>query len=421
MRPRHWQILLAVLALVLLAGAGGAAAHRHHPRRHHRHHKHHKRRVHRQQVQTLPWMGPQPMPSIFGLDTDLYDSNHAYWARDIPTAKQMGARFDHFVLGVKTASGNFGEPDYVITQARKAGMGVVLSFGGIPQACSKSQPSDAHRCPPTSAADMSQYQAYVRRVLLRYRNVVTYYESWVEINHNTSFMTASQYANVLKAQYAAFQSVNSQYHLQLKLLLGSTMGFSIEPGSGGWVAALPLINQVLNDLHGARPFDGIALHGYRFPPATEGPDARAWDYVGGVPTAPGSAGPFPAQGCDHSPWCQMTWTQELSAYEQEFENHGYGQQPLWLTEFGWPGNAQPGDDYFPGDAVQTMYLTEAYADLLRLPFVQTALWFNMRDYQPGYDSPDPSFFYHYGLLEYGFVPKPAAAVFRTLALANPGR
>jgi hypothetical protein len=66
-------------------------------------------------------------------------------------------------------------------------------------------------------------------------------------------------------------------------------------------------------------------------------------------------------------------------------------------------------------------MTEAYAQLLLLPFVQGALWFTVRDYQPGYTSPDPSFFYHYGLFEYGDTLKPAATVFKTLAAANPNR
>src|SRR5437868_2954795 len=136
MRIRRWPTFVGVLALALLVAAGGAAARTHHPRKHHRHHRHHRHRVHKQLNGPLPYMGPEPRPSLFGLDTDLYDSNHAYWARDIPVAGQLGSRFDHFVLGPKAGSGVFGEPDYVITQARRHGMGVILSFGGIPQACS---------------------------------------------------------------------------------------------------------------------------------------------------------------------------------------------------------------------------------------------------------------------------------------------
>jgi hypothetical protein len=75
----------------------------------------------------------------------------------------------------------------------------------------------------------------------------------------------------------------------------------------------------------------------------------------------------------------------------------------------------------PERAVQARDVHKAYEDLLRLPFVKAALWFNIRDYQPRFRSPDPAFFYHYGLLRYGFSPKPAAAEFQALARGNPGR
>jgi hypothetical protein len=184
---------------------------------------------------------------------------------------------------------------------------------------------------------------------------------------------------------------------------------------------LPFVHQALVALHGARVFDAIALHAYRFPPATTGPPVRDWDSVKGIPSATGADGPFPQEGCDSSPWCQMTWSGELSAYEQEFADQGYGQMPLWLTEFGWPGNAHGTDAYHPSYSQQAADLSEAYGDLLSLPFVRAAFWFNLRDYQPGDPNPDPEFFAHYGLLQYHFTPKPAAAVFERLARANPGR
>jgi hypothetical protein len=117
----------------------------------------------------------------------------------------------------------------------------------------------------------------------------------------------------------------------------------------------------------------------------------------------------------------MTWPQELKAYEQLFENHGYGQLPLWLTEFGWPGNANPSTALYPSFATQAQYLSEAYSDILRLPFIQAAFVFDLRDYQPGIVSPDPAFFYHYGLLQNDYQSKPAASVYEQFVKANPGR
>ena len=77
--------------------------------------------------------------------------------------------------------------------------------------------------------------------------------------------------------------------------------------------------------------------------------------------------------------------------------------PLWLTEFGWPGATTPTTALSPSFDTQARYLSEAYNDLLGLPFVQAAFVFNLEDYSPGIISPDPSFFYHFGLVQYGFA------------------
>src|SRR6201987_620874 len=109
----------------------------------------------------------------------------------------------------------------------------------------------------------------------------------------------------------------------------------------------------------------------------------------------------------------MNWKNELSAYEQEFTNHGYGQPDLWLTEFGWPGvskvpkHPDPSADYYPLYKAQKRDLMAAYKVILRLPFIKAASWFNERDYVPGVATPDPPFYAHMGLLEYKFGEKPA--------------
>jgi hypothetical protein len=294
-------------------------------------------------------------------------------------------------------------------------MGVILTLGGVASACSLPV-ANVHACPPTTARDLRVYRGFVRRVVLRYRNVVQYYESWAEPNNRSSFApgpSASRYAKVLRAQYTVIRVVDREFGLRLKLLFGSPSDFSVIPGSRGFVAVLPFTHKVLRYLQGRVAFDGIALHAYRFPPSPYGPSTRAYDYVGA------SGGPF--RGCYTSPWCQMTWTQELRAYEREFAEFGYPHEPLWLTEFGWPGSLEPDGGYYPSEAEQALDLRFAYEDLLGLPFVKGALWFNIRDYQPGLSSPDPAFFYHYGLLRYGFEPKLSASVFALLARAHPDR
>jgi hypothetical protein len=370
-------------------------------------------------------MGAQPSPSLFGIDTAIYDSNQGYYNRGISTAHALGARWDHFTAGASTGSGDYRRLDREVRRARADGMGVVISVGGVRSACSlRPQPANTHACPPTTATDLRNYEAYFRWLLIRYRNVVTYYESWTEENNRSSWLrgpNAARYAALLTAQYSVIESVNREYGVHLQLLFGSPSGFSITPQSKGWIAVLPYTHRVLHALRGRRPFDGVALHAYRFPPGGYGPPVAAFDYVGGIPAARGARGPFPQDACAVSPWCQMSWPQELSAYEQEFTDSGYGRPPMWLTEFGWPGNPVAAGSYFPSETDQAADLARAYADLLRLAFVKGALWFNLRDYQPDYHSPDPAFYYHYGLFEYGYSPKPAAQEFQALAAANPAR
>jgi hypothetical protein len=421
-----WFVSLSVL---LAAGAGtGAAAAGHH----------HKDKSHRpNQNAVLPKTGPLPAPSLFGINTGTYDKSHADFDRDVPTAHSIGARWVHFTgagVGFRDGQPVWNTLNFQVKQARKAGMGVLISLGGTPRACSlASGRRYPESCPPTTSGDLAAYQKFLRGELLHFHNDVQYWESWLEPNGPTWWggqANPQQYANLLVAEYRVFQAFNAKYHTDLKLLFAGPISFGTAPGSRGAIAVLPFVHDVLGDLHGARAFDGIGLHAYRFPQQDSGPPSENWgptmlayDYVGGIPNAPGARGPYPSDGCGqtYGGFCQMTWPEELSAYEQEFANDGYPNMPLWLTEFGWPGTASPTTALYPSFATQATYLTEAYNDLLRLPFVQAAFWFNLRDYQPGVVSPDPLFFYNYGLLRYGYGPKPAATAWEALARANPGR
>jgi len=412
--------------LCLLGSVGGASlAGAKTVKRHHK--RHHTSSV-------LRYMGPIPSPGIFGMDTNTYNHGFANWKRDTPTARSLGARWIHFTDGNIHFYGNGGvnwsTMDYAVKWARENHLGVLISFGGAARACSiRPRPTAFTGCPPTTSADLSAYKSFMRAEVLRYRNVVNTYESWVEPNKKASWMGGAnpqQYANLLRAQYQVIQSINHSYHTHIKLLFGSPMTISIWPGSSpGTMSWVPFVHDVLADLHGARVFDGIALHAYRFPeyPSESassenwGPDVTGPEYVGNMT--------FPDQGCGtlSEGWCSggVTWSTELRIDEALFQRAGYGTPPLWITEFGWPGNANPSTALYPSFSTQATYLTEAYRDLLNLPFVQAAFWFNQRDYTPGVPNPDAPYFAHYGLLTYNFTEKPAAIAFHQLVSQNPGR
>jgi len=355
----------------------------------------------------VPLVAPrQPPPSLFGINTGTYDDDEARLARDLPTAVSLGARWVHFTGdSIKYAHGrpSFALMDREVNSARSLGLGVVISLGGIRAACSLDPaPADPTDCPPTTAHDLSVYAAYLRTLLRHFAGRVVYYESWVEPNHRSFWPSGpdpAQYAALLETEYGVFRTSAPAD----RLMFAGPADFGIEPGSPGGIAVLPFTDAVLDDLHGARAFDLVALHGYRYPP-TLSPDDEGWTLYPQSPI-----------------WRRDTWAQQLEAYEQEFTSHGYGRPALWLTEFGWPGNATAAGDYHPGLAAQATDVAEAYQALESAPlssFVAAAFWFNQRDYTPGVANPDPPFFAHYGLLYYDFAPKPAAAVFERYAKAG---
>src|SRR5438874_5063057 len=111
MDSRRQLTVVAVLALGLLIGVTAASA----------------RPRHKHSNGPLPSMGAEPSPSLFGIDTAVYDSSQADFNRGIPTARSLGARWGHFTAGAGTGSGSFGTLDREVRTARSAGMGVVIS------------------------------------------------------------------------------------------------------------------------------------------------------------------------------------------------------------------------------------------------------------------------------------------------------
>src|SRR5256885_2462146 len=80
-----------------------------------------------------------PAPSLFGLNTGTFDPYYAHYVRDLPAARALGARWVHFTGSlVKARRGrpSFALLDTQVATARRLGLGVLISLGRAPQACS---------------------------------------------------------------------------------------------------------------------------------------------------------------------------------------------------------------------------------------------------------------------------------------------
>ena len=104
---------------------------------------------------------------------------------------------------------------------------------------------------------------YLKTLLRHFAGRVRYFESWVEPNHTSMWPSGpspAQYAALLETEYGVFRSSAPRP----RLLFAGVADFGIEDGSSNGVAVLPFTDEVLGDLHGARAFDAVALHAYRF-------------------------------------------------------------------------------------------------------------------------------------------------------------
>lgn len=330
----------------------------------------------------------QPPPSLFSVNTGTYDDDYGHFLRDVPMAKSLGAKWVEFSgANIKFARGrpDFGQMDRQVDRARAQGLGVMIALGGIERACSvHPRPQDVTTCPPKTKTDLSVYTAYLRQLLTHFRGRVDHYESWLEPNHASFWPpapNAAAYARLLQAEYRVFRSTD-RHRNQL-----------VFAGIGG--PEFPYLQAVLDALHRRPAFDLVGDHAYHYPPTS--PDiANSSLSTSGRPQ-------------------ELDWPGELLAYEDAFTAHGYGRPRMWLTEFGWPGNAaNSGDAYSPNEQSQAAALARAYQLLRfdpRLSFVEAAFLFNTRDYKLNFESPDPAFFGHYGLLHNDFSFKPATNVF----------
>jgi hypothetical protein len=217
--------------------------------------------------------------------------------------------------------------------------------------------------PPTSNAD---FAAYATAVVHRYKDRVHVWEIWNEENSAVFWKpapSASAYANLLKAAYAAIKAEDPS----ATVLIGGTAGFD-RPFMDGIVAA------------GAwSSFDALAIHTY-------------------VAPQPESS-------------MMATWLDYARAYLDT-----KGTKPLWITEFGWSTYTGSGSSYIGvTEAKQADYTARGYLQSARAG-VRGVFAYELIEN----GNSTTSRLDNYGLVELGGRQKPVYAALRRVAEALDG-
>jgi len=322
-------------------------------------------------------------PSLFGLNTLTHDNDYSRVARDMAEARRLGAEWVRTYPPAVKPDGklDFDDLDARLAEIRRHGLMPLVALGGFADTCARRWDG---ACPPDPGAE-KLYARHLRDLVAHARGQLTYYESWNEPDQPVFFQprpSPERYAALLKLQYRVIKRANPR----AQVLFAATGGTN-----------LPFTGRVLRALDGAKVFDAVAVHPYRY----AGPDAKTF-----VKLADGR-------------FVQLTFKDELLAIASLFRRRGYGRLPMWITEFGWGAMGSRGGKGLFTLTQQAVFLQRSYKlirDDPELDFVKSAFWFNLRDYAPdAIPNPDEEGFRHHGLETTDFERKPAAETYRRLA------
>ena len=248
--------------------------------------------------------------------------------------------------------------DRGIALTRASGARVLLMVHRSPQWASGSANPES---PPLDPAD---YARFLQFLASRYGASVDAYEVWNEENY-TRFWPggpdASEYVGLLKAAYPVLKAVDPSAQVVFGGLLTNAHGFLEEAYAAG----------------AKGHFDVLGVHPYTWcnPPASveRGPDGRIKDdYLLGYRELRSS---MLANGDD---------------------------KPIWFTEFGWSTTSE---QCGVSEERQAEWLTETLRLVEQDPYVQVALWYNLRNNY--WDRDADTYETRFGLVRTDFSPKPA--------------
>jgi hypothetical protein len=319
--------------------------------------------------------------------------------REVPIMQDAGVRWARLGLGWRNLEPSKGQyssywladEDAAVAAARAAGTKVILDIVESPQWASGSTDKYA---PPQNPQDMADFLRFIAN---RYRGQVAAYEIWNEENYDKNWpsgvsgpstVSAPAYTQLLKAVYPAIKSVDPSA-LVVFGGLGEADYHYVEAAYAAGAKGY---------------FDVMAIHPYTCwsPSYYYWADSQEnWVAPSGSPQPPGSR---------ITMWSFLAYRE----VHNSMVANGDGSKPIWLTEFGWSSatNSQCTVD----QQTQASYLTQAYKTLEQDPYVQVALWYNLRQDYWATDSSyrDGGF----GLINKDFTPRPAYNAFRDYATGS---
>ena len=238
-----------------------------------------------------------------------------------------------------------------------------FTAGWASSAPSSAPAGDRQFYPPQNMADFADY---ARAVVRRYKDRVKVWEIWNEENSAIFWKptpSASKYASMLKAAYAAIKAEDPT----ATVVLGGLVGFD-KPFLDGLVAA------------GAwSSFDALAIHTYVAPqPETS---------------------------------MIVSWLNNARAYVAK-----KGAKPIWVTEFGWSTYAGSGTSYIGvSEAKQAEYTARAYLHMAAAG-VRGVFAYNLVEL----GTSTTSRLHNYGMVDGAGRQKPVYAAVRRVAEALDG-
>lgn len=301
--------------------------------------------------------------SSFGVNAHIFGKDFA----DLPWIEKAGiqwARVDFFWGGIEREKGKFSWEltDSLVKEAKKHSVELLPVLAGTP---AWALPKGAEKSVWYPPENFSDYADFIRHVVARYKNDITYYEIWNEENGPVfwkPFPDVKEYARLLKAGAEAVRAECPSCKVVLGGLAGVDVNFA-EALYGGKAQSY---------------FDVMNIHPYRF--FSKSPDK------GGL-------------------------AENLQELKKLMKKYGDESKPVWITEIGWPTHKGMKHGWVPVTLEQqAAYLVQSYV-IAWSEGIKKIFWYDFKN-----DGTDETYFeYNQGLMTEDYEMKPSYSAYMHLA------